>query len=312
MNKIIESGTVKMLIYAFLYSIVAVLVKFLSEDMDTFSIVFWRCLLPIPFLYCLLKTHNISLKPNLPFLMSIRLVLSVSSMILTFWAFSQLPLADAMLIGRFQPVFVALLAPIFLSEKPSIVVILTLILSLTGVFLVLEPTLEVGNWAGCAALLGAACNGAGHVVVRSLTTKESPLLIVIWLSIATSVVLAPAVLAPIAVFTTAAFNTAMIDPISNVLSERVLINVLLIGLLAFTATLAQWVLTLGYKTENAPAAAAATYSSIVFAVLWGLLFWQEIPSMEVLIGGSIICFAGISLIIYRTRAIKTTMTTSYS
>lgn len=305
-----------MLIYAFLYSIVAVLVKYLSEDMDTFSIVFWRCLLPIPILYYFLKIQNISLKPKLPLLMGIRLILSVSSMMLTFWAFSQLPLADAMLIGRFQPVFVALLAPVFLSEKPSIAVILTLILSLTGVFLVLEPTLEVGNWAGCAALLGAACNGAGHVVVRSLTGKESPLLIVIWLSIATSVVLMPVVLMPVIFdpvpLTSIAYNSTITDHFLAYLSQLNPINILLMCLLAFTATLAQWVLTLGYKAENAPAAAAATYSSIVFAVLWGFVFWQEIPSIEVIIGGSIICFAGISLIIHRSRTTKTSMTTSYS
>jgi len=117
------------------------LVKLLSESLPSQNILFFRnlfgLLLLFPLIYKLgfntLKTDN--LKWHL-----LRSLSGVSAMYCFFYALSNLPLADAMVLKISSPLFIPIIAFIWLSEHISLRAIMAIMLGFLGVILVLKPT----------------------------------------------------------------------------------------------------------------------------------------------------------------------------
>jgi len=71
-------------------------------------------------------------------------------------------------------------------------------------------------------------------------------------------------------------------------------DVLLVMLFAgIAATLGQILLTYSYSLAPASRIGPFTYSTVIFAALYGWVFWEEIPDTWMSIGAILICFAGI-------------------
>lgn len=275
-NRIWASGIIKMLGYSFFFSVMAVFIKLLSVTMTTPEIIFWRCCIPLPLLLFMIRKRSLSLKPRNSKMMALRVFFSALSMGATFLSLKLLPIADAVLIGRTQPIFIALLAPLLLGEKGDAKILGIIAFSLLGVVLVLEPTIAVGNLGGIIALLGALISACAHMAVRKLSKSEDPLVIVTILSVSIAFLASPLALPKIQ------FMDSSVWPH-------------LLGL-ATVSTIAQLLMTMGYRAEIAPAASAATYSSVFFAMIWGVVFWKQVPSLNVGIGSMMIAGAGLLLI----------------
>jgi probable blue pigment (indigoidine) exporter len=100
---------------------------------------------------------------------------------LLFFAAYRLPGGIAATIIAMQPLFVALLAWLLLSRKPSMVTVVAALSGIAGVALiVLEPRAALDGW-GVAASLGAAlCMAAGTVYARRWPSPVPLLLSTAW------------------------------------------------------------------------------------------------------------------------------------
>jgi len=70
--------------------------------------------------------------------------------------------------------------------------------------------------------------------------------------------------------------------------------------LGVTAALAQYVMTAAYKTAPASALAPFEYTAMIWALLFGYLFWAELPSQSMVIGAIVVAATGL-YILYRER-----------
>src|SRR5205085_10430187 len=101
-----------------------------------------------------------------PFYVRIRTLFGCCAMATLFAAAKDLPLANLSLIGRLQPVLVALFAPIVLGadERAPRVAWIALGVGLVSSFVMLAPEFHTGAWgAGLLALVGCLFSDASHI-----------------------------------------------------------------------------------------------------------------------------------------------------
>src|SRR5690606_13109886 len=134
------------------------------------------------------------------------------------------------------------------------------------------------------ALLGAVLAGLAYTTVRKLRETEHPLVVVFDFPLISVPACIP-IMAPVAVWPT---------PMEWLM-------LLGIGLLT---QIAQIFLTRGLHKEPAGRATSVSYVQILFAALWGFLFFAEIPDPVSILGG-VLVVSGILLTARRRTAPRT-------
>jgi drug/metabolite transporter (DMT)-like permease len=175
------------------------------------------------------------------------------------------------MIQYLHPVFTALLASVVLGERADRSLAASVVLGTLGVLLVTRPAFLFGAhaaplhpWGVAAALGGALLTAVAYVGVRELSRTEVPLVIVLWFPLVSLPASLPATIAQ------------GIPPHG---SEWLV----LLGVGVF-AQIGQVCLTRGLALEPAGRAMALSYVQIAFAVLWGVLFFGEVPGLPTWIG----------------------------
>jgi len=223
------------------------------------------------------------LRPGHPTLMLARGVLGGGAMLAMFFALPRGKLAEFTIIGKTQPLMIAILSPLLIHERPPATVLLSLALGFTGAVLVIKPGFGLINVASLMVLGAAFLSALAHLAVRRLNATDPPLLIVFYFTVVVGVMCG---LLSIPVFVAPSLQQW--------------------GLLLVLAQLAaggQLLMTTAYGRDSAPVVAAAAYASVVFALLLGHVFWHELPDGLALIGGALVVGAGI-LLAWARRGIR--------
>jgi len=154
------------------------------------------------------------------------------------------------------------------------------VLSLVGVFLVARPAFVFGSLAEpldpfwvAVALGGAFFSASAYVVVRRLSTREDPLVIVFYFPLVT----VPAALP------TMAHN--FVWPVG--------IEWLWLLGVGIATQIGQVSLTRGLSQLPAAHGTALSYLQVVFATLWGVLVFGDRPDALTLLGGSLVIASSI-------------------
>ncbi len=258
------------------------LVKLLSENLPSQNVLFFRNLFGLLVLSPLiiklgitsLRTYN--LKWHI-----LRSLSGVCAMYFFFYALSELPLADAMLLKISAPLFIPIIAFAWLSEHISLRTIIAILTGFLGVILVLNPTGTI-HIAYVAGLMGGALAALAKVTIRHMSSTEPISRIVFYFGLISLIVSA----------------IPMIWYWQNP-SIREWILLILLGVFG---TFGQLFLTKAYFFAPASRIAPFTYSSILFAGITGWIFWDEIVTLITISGALLIIVAGI--IILREKQIK--------
>ena len=269
---------VLMLLASASFATMAALVKSLGGGMPLLQMVSLRCLISAPVLFVILAYRGQPVLVRAKKVLLLRTLLGMSAMCGFFYALTHMELAGCIFIGRAQPLFLALLAPVILGEATPRAVWLAIGLGFAGVLIIVNPA---GIWspAALAALFAALASAGAHLMVRRLNRTDPPLLIVANFTLLTGfVTMVPALL----------FFRKM--------DARQWLTIIAIAILA---TCGQLLMTNAYRRDRAPAVAAASYSSLVLSVLYGYLFWDEIPGGAIWLGGIFILVGGIILLFSR-------------
>jgi drug/metabolite transporter (DMT)-like permease len=107
---------------------------------------------------------------------------------LWFLAITMIPIAEVVAIEFTGPVWVALLAVVFLGERMTVARVAAVILGVVGVLIIVRPGLdhvEVGQVVALVAAIGFACS---IILVKSLIRTESVVSIIFWMLIIQSVI----------------------------------------------------------------------------------------------------------------------------
>jgi drug/metabolite transporter (DMT)-like permease len=274
---------------AFFFSLMSLAVKMVGQRVPSQEVVLVRGTLNAGFTYALLRRAGVRPWGNRPAVLSVRGLLGFGSLSCLYFALVRLPLADATVLQYTSPVWTALLAVWVLGERMRTREAALAAASLAGVVLITRPSFLFGEAAPrldllavAAALAGALFSAGAYVTVRKLGRTEHPLVIVFYFTLVTVPAALPGAL------------SGLVPP-----TAREWLILLAVGV---TAQAGQLYLTHGLQLEPAGRATAAAYLQVVFAALWGALFFSEIPDQWTF-GGSLLVLAGtVGLAITRARA----------
>jgi len=271
----IPPGVRYMALAALAFSAMSAFVKSLGQRLPSQEIVFLRALVSLALSFALLRRAGVAPWGHRRGLLTLRGVWGYAALSCVFFALTRLPLAEATMIQYLHPTFTALLAALVLGERPDRSLGASLVLGSLGVLLVTRPAFVFGGAAApldpaalAAALGGALLTAVAYVGVRSLSATEHPLVIVLYF---------PLVSAPAALPTVIA---AGVWPHG--------VEWLYLGAVGVFAQLGQIWLTRGLTHETASRATVLSYLQIVFAALWGALFFGELPGPFALAGAALI------------------------
>lgn len=207
-----------------------------------------------------------------PGLQFARSVMQIGSVGLFFSALSYIGLAEATAIMDLNPVLITLGAALFLGEKIGPRRIAGIIAALIGAMIIIRPGLGVFQPAALLPLAGAFTFAAGALLTR-MVRGDSVVTSVLWSAVVgtalTSLVL-PFVWQPIALSDLWAF-----------------------ALLAGFGTISQYLLVRAFSTAEAGALAPFGYTGLIWAGLWGWLFFGQLPDLWTVIGALLIVLAGL-------------------
>ena len=191
-----------------------------------------------------------------------------------FYALMHLSMAQATVLQYLHPVFTALLAFLFLSERPTTATFACIVLSLLGLACIVLPYWSVPDnpgapvWPVLAGLGGAFGSGVAYTLVRKLAATEHPSVIVLYF---------PLVCVP---------GTLLLGG-ADFVKPTAIGWWILLGVGCFTQV-GQLALTKAMQLDSASRATSLSYIQIVFAAFLGWLFFAEVPTVATLLGGALI------------------------
>lgn len=267
-----------------IYSTHDAVVKLLS-DYSVFQIVFFAMLFAyVPFSIArIVEAKPQSLSPVNPALLILRALLHVGALSLGFYAFATLTLVEAYVLFFLTPVMISLLAIWFLGETIALVRWLAIFLGLAGVVIVLRPSIETLEIGHLAALGSAFCSASSAVISRKVGGVENMATMIIFPLLAT-------------IFVSGSALIFVYQPMP-------LVDLGLMFLVGALGLLAQYLILTGYRKAPAAYIAPMQYSQIIWAVLFGYLFFNEPVDRYVIIGALVTIASGL-IIIWRERTVS--------
>jgi len=265
----------------FMFSIMVVFAKLLSENHSVIEIAFYRNLIAsVPFLFIVfaLGRREILVLRTKPTLVGIRAIIGTVSLTVTFYAYSLMPLADTTALLFTSSLFIPVLGVIFLRESVGPFRWSAVVIGFAGVVIMARPTGDVYVLGVAVAMSAAFLHAILQIILRYLGRFESPETVSFYF------------------FIIGTFVTALALPFVAVRPTLAEIPLLLgVGL---SGALAQWLLSTAFK--NAPAAIVTVfnYSGIVWATFFGWAIWNELPVKAVVIGGTVV-IASNMLVVWR-------------
>jgi drug/metabolite transporter (DMT)-like permease len=188
------------------------------------------------------------------------------------------------MLNMTYPVFIFLVAPLFKLERMHKLAFLFLIMAMTGIYLVIFPDFSDINLGDIIGLLSGIFAAFAIITLSVAREYDSTVLIVFYLMAIGTVC-----------------NTFMMAPFY--VAPRLHDLPLLLGS-GIMGVAGQVLLTMGYKDVSAKAGSMVSSSRIVFAALMGSVFFSEVLSWRITLGGLMIIAAiiGVSMLQKRMHA----------
>lgn len=216
-----------------------------------------------------------------PDLQVLRVVFSTLEVAAFYWAVSYLPLADVMTFYMAGPIFVAALAGIFLGEHLSLRRWGMILFGFAGVVIAMRPTSAAFSVASLIALFGSLCFAALMLTTRNLR-RTSDTSLVAWQTVAALIF--GAVLSPV----------GWVTPSGG--------DFVLLSLLGIVAAGAHICVNRSLKLAPATVVVPYQYTQIAWAMLFGYIFFGDIPESGMVIGSAVIIAAGFLIFLDEQRA----------
>ena len=258
-------------------------IKALGGTYAPFQVIFFSVLFGFPPVAMSMSAERAldNFRPHHPWWLAARTIGILISMVCGFYAFSVLPLAQVYAILFASPLLITALSVPFLGETVGIRRWIAIIVGLVGVMVVVRPGMQELTLGHLAALTAAVINSFGAIIVRKISSDERSAVLILYPMAATLLVMAvllPGVYRPM--------------PILDLGLAA------MIGVLAFCG---QFMSIMAYKRASAGLIAPMQYSQILWATLFGALFFNEFPDQFTFIGAGIIIASGVYIVWRETR-----------
>lgn len=257
-----------------LFATMGVAIRQVAATASNEQVVFFRNLFGLALLIpWVLKHRGTVLKTRIPHLHLLRALSGLGAMYCFFYAIIHLPLAQAMLLKMSAPLFIPIVAFLWLGEPATPSIRIALIIGFAGVMLVLHPDTDGINGVALVALAGGVLAAVAKTTVRRLARTEPANRIVFYF----------------------AFISTLISAIPLIWAWRPLDPqaYLWLALVGVLATGGQLFLTHGFARAPAARMGVFSYAAVIFGAAYGWALWDEVPGMLTVAGALLIIGAGI-------------------
>ena len=257
----------------FLFTVMDAIAKQLTQEVGLIQTIWVRYTgqALLVFLIVLPRLREVA-KSQYPKLQLLRSVVLMAATCLFFLSISKIGLAEATAIMDINPVLITLGAFLFLGEKIGPRRILGIIASMIGALIIIRPGTDVFTVYAVLPLVAAVCYTTYNLTTRFVGNRESP-----WTSLLYSALFGAVVFSCMVPF--------FWQPVS-------LFAAGLMVLLSLCGTFSQLFLIRALAIGEASLLAPFAYVGLIYATIWGLVFFGEFPDEWSIIGAIIIAISG--------------------
>jgi len=264
------------------FSVMDVIVKW-TDEYPVGQVLFFRgfCGL-IPILFIIPKERYVDFyKTSRPLLHFKRCIAGIIALISIIIALRNLPLATVVSVTFAAPIFTTIFSIFLLNEKVGFYRWLAVMVGFIGIIVISEPGFSSLNFYFIFPII--FCLGLSYVAItiRRLSTTEPVWLIGFFFSISIMIL---------------SFFTFY----QNWLLPN-LVDLFLLSMIGILGGLANLWLTQSYKLSEVSLVTPVKYLALVFAIIFGYLIWDEIPTTKTLIGAILVIAS--SIIIFRREIV---------
>ena len=276
--KLIDKGVLFMLLSALIAALSGAVAKVLSDSMDPIEIVFYRNLLGVMIILYSFKRVSVSIDTTKLHLLFLRDFFGTMAMLLFFYTIATIPLGEAIILNKTSPFFVTILAYYFMKESISLNTFIALIIGFVGIILIIKPFGIEVSFEHILGVLGGFFAAAAYATIKKI--KDIYDARVIMLSF-----MGIGVIIPLLLF--------LFTPFTQFQIHTDIFLWLLIALMAVLSTASQWFLTRAYSLSKASIIGVVGYTSIPFAVGFGVMLGDSFPDIFASLGIVLIIIGGI-------------------
>ena len=263
------------LIFAsFFFSLMTLCVKKIDNRIPIYELVFFRSLFSLIITSLIIRKKNIKPWGNNKPLLILRGLLGTIALVCIFYSIRNMPLNISTVIQYTYPIFISIFAGILLNEKITKNIYIALITGWLGITIIINPyqlsnvNVEIENLTILVAFLGAISTSLAYITVKKLSLTEDIFIIIKYFPLISIILLSPIVLL-------------------NWVTPNLYDLFWILGIGIFTQS-GQIFLTLGLKKLKTSEAATINYLQVLFASVWGILFFREIININFLLGSLLV------------------------
>lgn len=189
---------------------------------------------------------------------------------------SLMPIADAIAIAFAAPIITTILGIFFLNERVEWQRWTAIGFGFWGVLIILQPSGDAFKLAALAPLGAAAFGAVRDVLTRTMSSSENSI----------SILFTSMLMITLAGFVTfpLGWNRIAIEHIWIFIASSILVG------------LAQYLMIEAFRLGEVALISPFKYSSLLWAILIGILIWGDFPNNSVLIGAAFLILSGIYLL----------------
>jgi drug/metabolite transporter (DMT)-like permease len=278
-------GIVLMILAIVIFTLMDALAKSLLSRHATLQVVWARYTgQTVIVALLLLRVGLHHLRAQHPWLQVWRSLFQFGASVFFFASLNYIGLAEATAIADLNPVLITLGAVLFLGEKIGLRRAVGIVVALAGAMLIIKPGSSVFSVAALLPLGCGICFAGYALITRAVGARES-----VWTSLAYTALFGTLV-------TSASLPWVWETPAWSDVPGFVVI-----GLMGATA---QLFLIRSYAMAEASVVAPFSYLGLVCAMVWGWLFFGQLPDQWSMLGALVIVGAGLYVWHRETRATR--------
>lgn len=277
-------GALWMLVGSLLFSVMGIGVKYVGAHLDSFEIGFFRAffgliaVLPFVFYKGILSVRTARLPLHF-----VRTFVGITAMLSAYYAITHMPLADAIALSFTRPLFLIVLAVLFLGEIVRWRRWSATMVGFVGVVVMLQANSDVG-FASAVGLFSAFMVALVSVFLKKLAVTESPVTIMFYFGLFGTVI------------------TAI--PASQIWVTPGLEDVVVMLGASAVGAGGNFCMIRALSAGEATAVSPFDYMRLVFSGIFAYFLFSEVPTLGMISGALIIVSSTLYILHRETKANK--------
>ena len=266
-----------------LFASMGACIKLVADNASNEWIVFFRNFFGLVLLIPIISRYGLeNLKTDVIHWHIARSLAGLGAMYCFFYSIAHIPLAESVLLSYTTPLFAPIIATFLLGELLTLRLMAAMFVGFSGVYFIVNPEFTTFSTVSLIALLSGFLAAIAMTCIRRMARSEPTTRIVFYYSVICA--------------TLSAIPLFFAEPLPSFYCIMVL------SVIGALATLGQLALTQGYSKASVAVVGPFTYTTVVFAVLLGWLFWQEIPDWLTSVGIILVITAGSVALMHNRQA----------